>query len=154
MFVSHESQLSTVDDVFNGILVTGDATGEVLFYGKGAGKLPTASAVISDVIDCAKSTDTIDTLYWEQSDPVKDSGLLCDWSQLPAQYYLRLALQTPSQSALVDELFCSPVLLARKRQPATELAFVAPSMAPATLDALCDRLQQEGISVLGRIRLL
>lgn len=51
MFVPQESQLSTVDDVFNGILVTGDATGEVLFYGKGAGKLPTASAVMSDVID-------------------------------------------------------------------------------------------------------
>ena len=154
MFVPHDSQLSSVDDVFNGILVTGDATGEVLFYGKGAGKLPTASAVISDVIDCAKSTDTIDTLCWKQSDPAGDSGLLCDWSKLPARYYLRLALQNPSQYTLVDELFCSPVLLARKHQPATELAFAAPEMSPATLDALCSRLGQEGITVLGRIRLL
>lgn len=154
MFVPHDSQLSTVDDVFNGILVTGDATGEVLFYGKGAGKLPTASAIISDVIDCAKSTDTIDTLRWEQSDPVQDSTLLCDWAALPARYYLRLGLQNPSQHSLVDELFCSPVLLARKHQPATELAFAAPEMSPATLDALCARLNQEGITVLGRIRLL
>ena len=38
MFVPHDSQLSTVDDVFNGILVDGDATGQVLFYGKGAGQ--------------------------------------------------------------------------------------------------------------------
>ena len=59
MLVPHDSQLSTVDDVFNGILVDGDATGQVLFYGKGAGKLPTASAVISDVIDCAKASGTL-----------------------------------------------------------------------------------------------
>ena len=51
MFVPAESQLSSVDDVFNGILVRGDATGDVVFYGKGAGKLPTASAVVADVID-------------------------------------------------------------------------------------------------------
>lgn len=42
-FVPVENQLSGVDDVFNGVLVKGDATGEVMFYGKGAGKLPTAS---------------------------------------------------------------------------------------------------------------
>lgn len=44
MFVHRGSQLASVDDVFNGIMVRGDATGDVVFYGKGAGKLPTASA--------------------------------------------------------------------------------------------------------------
>lgn len=48
------SQLASVRDVFNAILVRGDAIGDVVFYGKGAGKLPTASAVVADVIDCAK----------------------------------------------------------------------------------------------------
>ncbi|MFR2562117.1 MAG: hypothetical protein ACLS8R_05085 [Anaeromassilibacillus sp.] len=43
-----------MDDVFNGIMVRGDSTGDVVFYGKGAGKLPTASAVVADVIDCVK----------------------------------------------------------------------------------------------------
>jgi len=47
-------QLYHVDNVFNGILVTGNATGEVMFYGKGAGKLPTASAVVSDVVEAGK----------------------------------------------------------------------------------------------------
>ena len=54
MLIPRESQLANVDDVFNGIMVRGDATGDVVFYGKGAGKLPTASAVVADVIDCAK----------------------------------------------------------------------------------------------------
>ncbi len=42
--IKDESQLAGVNDVFNAILVRGDATGDVVFYGKGAGKLPTASA--------------------------------------------------------------------------------------------------------------
>ncbi len=54
MLVSHSHILSDVDGVFNAIMVTGDAVGDVMFYGRGAGKMPTASAVVADVIDCAK----------------------------------------------------------------------------------------------------
>ena len=54
MLVSRSHILSDVDGVFNAIMVTGDAVGDVMFYGKGAGKMPTASAVVADVIDCAK----------------------------------------------------------------------------------------------------
>lgn len=50
-----ENPLYFVDDVFNAIKVTGNMLGEAMFYGKGAGKLATASAVVSDVIECAKS---------------------------------------------------------------------------------------------------
>ena len=48
--------LAGVEDVFNAIAVTGNAVGDVMFYGRGAGKLPTASAVVADVIDIAKDT--------------------------------------------------------------------------------------------------
>jgi len=46
--------LYSVNDVFNGIFVRGNVIGDVMFYGSGAGKLPTASAVVADVVDCAK----------------------------------------------------------------------------------------------------
>ena len=49
------SQLANIDDVFNGILIRGNATGDVVFYGRGAGKLPTASAVVADMIDISKA---------------------------------------------------------------------------------------------------
>lgn len=52
-FVPIASPLSTIDDVFNGILVKGNMLGDSLFYGRGAGKLPTASAVCADIIDAA-----------------------------------------------------------------------------------------------------
>ena len=64
MLISEESQLSGIDDVFNGILVRGDATGDVVFYGKGAGKLPTASAVVADIVDCIKHLNARKYLFW------------------------------------------------------------------------------------------
>ena len=69
--VSRESPLAGIEDVFNGILVRGDATGEVMFYGKGAGGLPTASAVVGDVIDCLRAQGTITTLHWGPEQPEK-----------------------------------------------------------------------------------
>ena len=60
-----ESPLASVDGVFNAILVKGNAVGDALFYGRGAGKLPTASAVVSDVIEIAKSGENTDSPVWE-----------------------------------------------------------------------------------------
>ncbi len=64
MLVSRNNILSDVDGVFNAVVVTGDATGDVMFYGKGAGKMPTASAVVADVIDCAKHLNARKYLEW------------------------------------------------------------------------------------------
>lgn len=52
--VSMGHPLAAVNDVYNGVFVKGNMLGDVMFYGRGAGKLPTASAVVSDVIDCAR----------------------------------------------------------------------------------------------------
>lgn len=54
--INKKHLLANVEDVFNQIIVRGDAIGEVAFYGKGAGKFPTASAVCSDIIECIKDT--------------------------------------------------------------------------------------------------
>src|SRR5690606_2479633 len=55
--VSREHPLAGVEDVFNAIVVSGDAIGDAMFYGRGAGKLPTASAVVADVIDIVKHNE-------------------------------------------------------------------------------------------------
>ena len=64
--VKNDSPLATVNDVFNAVLIKAETTGEVLFYGKGAGKMPTASSVIADIIECAKSEENIKTVFWEE----------------------------------------------------------------------------------------
>jgi len=57
--------LSGINDVFNGVLVKADMVGEVMFYGPGAGKLPTASAVVADIIDImSNKTDDTKTINW------------------------------------------------------------------------------------------
>ena len=63
--ISRENQLSGVEDVFNAIMVRGDAIGDVMFYGRGAGKLPTASAVVSDVVDCARHQGKTIMCFWD-----------------------------------------------------------------------------------------
>ncbi len=63
-FVPNTNPLYTVSDVFNGILVDSDMLGEVMFYGKGAGKLPTAGAVVSDILDVAAAPDRVNPMQW------------------------------------------------------------------------------------------
>ena len=87
MLVPKSNQLAGVDDVFNAVLVKGDMLGDVVFYGKGAGRLPTASAVVADVIDALKHGAKIhDSLFWQPSEPF--DGLLED--PTPATCYVRV----------------------------------------------------------------
>ena len=53
--IRNGTPLASIDDVFNGIMVNGNVIGEVVFYGPGAGKLPTASAVVADIVDCLRN---------------------------------------------------------------------------------------------------
>jgi homoserine dehydrogenase len=66
-FVSKDNPLSNVDDVFNAILVRGDVAGTLMFYGRGAGKLPTASAIVADVIDATKHVGRPRAAAWTEN---------------------------------------------------------------------------------------
>ena len=97
--VPKSNQLAGVDDVFNAVLVKGDMLGDVVFYGKGAGKLPTASAVVADVVDALKNGSKVhDSLFWQPAEPVE--GLLTD--PAPAAYYVRVAGIAP---AVVEAIY-------------------------------------------------
>ncbi len=68
--VSASNPLSRIDDVFNGILANANMVGEVMFYGPGAGKLPTASAVVADIIDIIANRDTeVKPIVWQEAEP-------------------------------------------------------------------------------------
>ena len=68
--VKNDCILSGVNGVFNAVMLNGDQTGEVAFYGKGAGKEATASAVVADIMDCIKHIKARKFLSWE--DGAKD----------------------------------------------------------------------------------
>ncbi len=81
--VPESCPIATVDDVFNGIMIRGNAVGDVMFYGRGAGDLPTASAVLGDVIDALQHRSKRRNLGWEESAEITDAGVL------PMKWYLR-----------------------------------------------------------------
>ena len=64
--VGEKNPLHSVNDVFNAIFIRGNTLGDSMYYGRGAGKLPTASAVVSDVIDCAKHGRKHIICIWEE----------------------------------------------------------------------------------------
>ena len=72
--ISREHPLYSVNDVFNAVYVHGNMLGETMYYGRGAGKLPTASAVVSDVVDCARHQGKTVMCFWENED-VKVAGI-------------------------------------------------------------------------------
>jgi homoserine dehydrogenase len=88
VFVPEDSLLANVDDVNNAVLVEGDLVGKVLFFGKGAGSLPTTSAIIADIVSVARDITTgIEGRAGWKLEPGK---VIMPMSQIETRYYLRL----------------------------------------------------------------
>lgn len=147
-FVQKNSQLASVDDVFNGILVRGDAIGDVVFYGRGAGKMPTASAVVADVIDCAKHVERKKMFGWEDS----DKNYVVNYLEVETALYIRAVADEPSTALKeAEEAFGSVKILTRQGAPANEIAFVTPRAAEKELRSKLEKIQ--GIKILSTIRI-
>lgn len=138
-----EHPLAGIDDVFNGIMVRGDALGDVMFYGRGAGSLPTASAVVSDIIDCVKHQGQHIRLGWREAQP----GYLLDADAQPAKFYLRLQ---GDPTPLKQQHDC---LLLDGAAYTDEFAIVTPSMPAANLDTFIQQ-NLNGYPVLGKLRMV
>ncbi len=84
--VSKSSPVANVEDVFNAIVVKGNALGDAMFYGRGAGKLPTASAVVADVIDIVRHAEGSTGYLWQVSE--KDNIINKDC--IENKYFIRV----------------------------------------------------------------
>ncbi|WP_099205229.1 homoserine dehydrogenase [Scatolibacter rhodanostii] len=148
MFVSNDSQLAHVDDVFNGIMVRGDATGDVVFYGKGAGKLPTASAVVADVIDCIKHFKARKYLYWEDS----KEGMLVDYKTQLESFFVHInAEDVDAALKNAENSFGSITRIIRKSEQIGEAGFIVNEITEPVLEEKLAALTD--IIVKGKIRL-
>jgi len=145
-FVRRTSQLGSVSDVFNAILVRGDATGDVIFYGKGAGKLPTASAVVADVIDCAKHTAKPKAFGWKLDG---DGGCVEDISLTSDAFYIRADVDDKENAAqyLTDKLGALSILATDDGS----LAVITNPVNRGTLDSVLK--EAEGVDVKAVIRI-
>ncbi|MCL1951881.1 MAG: homoserine dehydrogenase [Oscillospiraceae bacterium] len=86
------SLLACVSDVYNAILIRGDAVDDVVFYGRGAGQFPTASAVVADIIDCARHIGRRRFFEWEDGAP----GYVAPAEEDVAKFYVRVHCDNPA----------------------------------------------------------
>ena len=121
VILKKDHPLAGIDDVFNGILVKGDALGDVMFYGRGAGSLPTASAVVSDVVDIIKHKHTHIVLGWTEGEP----GYLLDADDQAFRMYVRISGSSDS-AAFCREGF--NVITLDGEKYANEFAIFTPKM--------------------------
>lgn len=145
MLISEESQLSGIDDVFNGILVRGDATGDVVFYGKGAGKLPTASAVVADIVDCIKHINARKYLFWSDCD---GSNVLPYDESISAMY-----VRANGSIKTAQSVFNKITQLHRENAPEYEIAFTTGEMKIKDFNEKIKELKENGVEVLNTIRI-
>lgn len=88
VFLPQEHPLAAVNGVFNAIFVHGNAIGEAMFYGQGAGSLPTASAVVSDIIDVSR--DIVNSTFGRIRCTCFEQKPLCPIEETESSYYVRL----------------------------------------------------------------
>ncbi len=142
MLVEKSHPLATVDDVFNGILVKGDAIGDAMFYGRGAGKLPTASAVVADIIDIAKNPGSENAVMWSRS----AHSILLDPDESIAAFFVRVeTADKPGTTANIKSVFGDVTILDMQDG---ELGFITAPVREGDIKAILTNLDNKVVSTL------
>ena len=140
-FVSNTHPLAMVNDVFNAVFISGNMLGDSMYYGRGAGKLPTASAVVSDVIECARNQGRTIFCRWEAG-----SAELADIAETEYSYFVRVKA---SARAEAEAVFPGKIFEAPGRED--DLGIFTDVMKEKTFR---EKYATLGDKALGRIRLL
>ena len=141
MVVPNESPLAGVNDVYNAVMLRCDMLGDVMFYGKGAGKLPTASAVAADVMDALVKGDSIHQgLMWRACEPLAEGEYFC--GDDACGWYLRG--QGTGALEGVREIW----------REGNRFAGIAQAMSRKEWDAFCAKIEKNGFFVENTMRIL
>ena len=138
--IGGENPLCMVNDVFNAILVRGNMLGDSMYYGKGAGKLPTASAVVADIIECARNQGRFLPCFWEQEDAV-----LTDISELKRSFFVRA---DASEKEALEAAFPGGTVVALESR--SDIGYVT---LPVKEKDFAAKYAELGDKVSGRIRI-
>ena len=138
--ISRSHPLYSVNGVFNAVYVHGNMLGDSMYYGRGAGKLPTASAVVSDVVDCARHLGKTVMCFWENED-VRVADMETD----QGKYFVRVG---SGQREAVMEVFES--LAEISVGISEEFAFITKVMPEREFN---EKIEQAG-GYINRIRIL
>ena len=139
-----EHPLYSVNGVFNAIFVVGNMLGDSMFYGSGAGKLPTASAVVGDIVDAAKHRNENQGFYWSE-----EKLTLGDTKDDRRRFLVRVKGDAKADAAAMEALFGTIELVDAGLEG--EFGFVTESLSEAEYaeraaktDAVLNRIRMEG----------
>ena len=137
--LSQQHPLYSVNDVFNAIFVHGNVLGDAMFYGSGAGKLPTASAVVADIVDIAKHLHKNILISWSS----KKMDLV-DKGRSESRFFVRSAEDKEKVQSLFGE-----VEFVEAPQISGEVGFLTGKMSEEEFEKKAD-----GLNVIQRIRVV
>ena len=140
--ISNDNPLHGISDVFNAVFVHSNMLGDSMYYGRGAGKLPTASAVVSDVVDCARHQGKTVMCLWDEEE-VKP----LDYTLAVRKFFVRVDGNALSE-AQARELFGEIEVIRLEEKP-QEYGFVTPLMQEKEFERISSGVE----GILGRIRL-
>ena len=136
--IGFDHPLSMVNDVFNAVFVHGNMLGDSMYYGRGAGKLPTASAVVSDVVDCARHLGKTVMCFWDAED-VALTGI----EEAKRSFFVRVSAEKEKEAIAVFE----SVRVLEADVPG-EFAFVTDVMTEKEFNE-----KAEQVGIISRIRI-
>ena len=137
--IGQDSPLYSVNDVFNAVFVHGNVLGDAMFYGSGAGKLPTASAVVADVVDEAKHLHRNIMTNWS-SRPLK----LMTMDEVEGRFFVRVKGTTVEQ---VEAVFDNVQIVNLKNLPG-EFGFITECMKQGTYEEKVHKLNGNVITMI------
>ena len=138
--LGQNSPLYSVNDVFNAVFVHGNMLGDAMFYGSGAGKLPTASAVVGDIVDAAKHLHVNIVTNWNSTPAV-----LKPLDEVTGKFFVRIKKEAAEEA---KKVFGDVEIISLGQLP-QECAFITDEM---TQGAFEEKLAQIGNQVLAKIR--
>ncbi len=138
MLIPENSPLASVVDVFNGVMVKGNMVDNLMFYGRGAGKLPTASAVVGDIVDIVRSPHYNSYFTWEDG----DNSTVIPYEDVEAKFFIRI---NEDKKDKVKGVFGDVEII----KGVSDYGFIAPLMSVKELD---EKLASLG-EIVSRMRL-
>lgn len=154
-FIPSDHPLATVNDVFNAIYVRGNAVGETMFYGRGAGQMPTASAITADIIDVARNM--MHNVNGRILCTCFDEKKLCNIKQTKSPYYIRILVDDkPGVLAAIAGAFgaqqvsLNSVIQKRKVNNCAEIVLITYYVSEANIRLAIDTIK--GMSVVNEVK--
>ena len=134
--VSKEHPLYNIEDVFNSIFVKGNMLGDSMFYGSGAGKLPTASAVVGDIVDAAKNPNRSVMAAWDE-----EKLELEDKADTIKKYFVRIKGVVADLKAQLEAAF-GPITVVTLGDKNEEFGFVTEEMSEGVYEQKAAKFPQ------------